>query len=162
MQSANQRFFICIKYPRLGSFLHQKLRKPLYTHLSLQRSTIVTVSFSVYQTFYFKGFSGFWTVLPELCISPTEYDHITPLLMELHWLPVEQRINFKIVLITYKALNGQAPSYISYLLSYYRPARSLRSSTQNLLGNPCYNLKNYGVGPLQWLPHVYGTRYLWP
>ena len=64
--------------------------------------------------------------------------------MELHWLPVEQRINFKILLITYRALNGLPPSYISDLLSYYRPARSLRSSTQNLLRNPCYNLKNYG------------------
>ena len=73
-----------------------------------------------------------------------KYDHITPLLMELHWLPVEQRINFKILLITYKALNGQAPTYLSDLLSYYRPARPLRSSTQNPLRNPCYNLKNYG------------------
>ena len=52
-------FFHLHKYPRLGSFLHQKLRKPLYMHLSLQRSTIVIVSFSVYQNFYFKGFSGF-------------------------------------------------------------------------------------------------------
>ena len=73
-----------------------------------------------------------------------KYDHITTLLMELHWLPVEQRINFKILLITYKALNGQAPTYITDLLSYYRPARPLRSSTQNLLRNPRYNLKNYG------------------
>ena len=73
-----------------------------------------------------------------------KYDHITPLLMELHWLPVEQRIKFKILLITYKALNGQAPTYITDLLSYYRPARPLRSSTQNLLRNPRYNLKNYG------------------
>ena len=73
-----------------------------------------------------------------------KYDHITPLLMELHWLPVEQRINFKILLITYKALNGQAPTYITDLLCYYRPARPLRSSTQNLLRNPRYNLKNYG------------------
>ena len=71
-----------------------------------------------------------------------KYDHITPLLMELHWLPVQQRINFKILLIC-----SEWPSsfiYISDLLSYYRPARSLRSSTQNLLRNPCYNLKNYG------------------
>ena len=73
-----------------------------------------------------------------------KYDHITPLLMELHWLPVEQRINFKILLITYKALNGQAPTYLSDLLSYYRPARPLHSSAQNLLRDPRYNLKNYG------------------
>ena len=58
--------------------------------------------------------------------------------MKLHWLPAEQRINFKILLITYKALNGQAPTYITDLLSYYCPAR------QNLLRNPRYNLKNYG------------------
>ena len=60
-----------------------------------------------------------------------------------HWLPVKQRIDFKILLITYKALNGQAPTYITDLLSYYRPARPLRLSTQNLLSNPRYNLKNY-------------------
>ena len=54
-----------------------------------------------------------------------------------HWLLVKQRINFKILLITYKALNGQAPTYRTDLLSYYRPAR------QNLLRNPHYNLKNY-------------------
>ena len=81
--------------------------------------------------------------------------------MELHWLPVEQRINFKIPLISYKALNGQAPTYLSDLLSYYRPARPLRSSAQNLLRNPCYILKITEVGPLQWLPRVYGMRYLW-
>ena len=38
-------------------------------------------------------------------------DHITPLLIELHWLPVEQGINFKILLFTYKIINGLAPMY---------------------------------------------------
>ena len=62
-----------------------------------------------------------------------------------HWLPVKQRINFKILLITYKAMNGQAPTYITdSVLSFYRPARPLCSSTQNMLRNPRYNLKNYG------------------
>ena len=38
--------------------------------------------------------------------------------MELHWLPIEQRINFKILLITFKALHNQAPTYLTdYLLS---------------------------------------------
>ena len=35
-----------------------------------------------------------------------KYDHITPALKELHWLPVQQRIEFKILLPTYKALNN--------------------------------------------------------
>ena len=37
-----------------------------------------------------------------------KYDHIKPVLKQLHWLPVNQRINYKILLLTYKALNGQA------------------------------------------------------
>ena len=43
-------------------------------------------------------------------------DDITLLLTELHWLPVEQRINFNILLFTYKIVNGLAPMYLSELL----------------------------------------------
>ena len=39
--------------------------------------------------------------------------HITPVLYNLHWLPVSQRIKFKILLLTYKALHGQSPQYIT-------------------------------------------------
>jgi len=38
-----------------------------------------------------------------------KYDHISPVLSTLHCLPIKHRINFKILLITYKALNGSAP-----------------------------------------------------
>uniref|UniRef100_A0A8C1PDB8 Reverse transcriptase domain-containing protein n=1 Tax=Cyprinus carpio TaxID=7962 RepID=A0A8C1PDB8_CYPCA len=38
-----------------------------------------------------------------------KYDHISPVLSTLHWLPIKHRIDFKILLITYKALNGLAP-----------------------------------------------------
>ena len=40
-----------------------------------------------------------------------KFDHITPVLKQLHWLPVRYRIVFKILLLVYKALNGTAPSY---------------------------------------------------
>ena len=39
-------------------------------------------------------------------------DHISPSLASLHWLPIKSRIEFKTLLLTYKALNGQTPSYI--------------------------------------------------
>ena len=48
-----------------------------------------------------------------------KYEHITPLLRELHWLPVEHRIVFKLLLITFKALNNLAPCYISNRLYLY-------------------------------------------
>ena len=46
-----------------------------------------------------------------------KYDHITPILQKLHWLPVRQRIHFKIMLITYKSINDMAPEYLSALVS---------------------------------------------
>ena len=71
-------------------------------------------------------------------------DHITPLLFDLHWLPVEQRINFKILLFTYKIVNGLAPSYLSDLLVPYAPIRALRSGEKLLFCQPSYRLKTYG------------------
>ena len=57
-------------------------------------------------------------------------DHITPLLIDLHWLPVEQRINFKVLLFTYKIVNGLAPSYLNDLLFPYVPRRALTVDLQ--------------------------------
>lgn len=71
--------------------------------------------------------------------------HITPVLTQLHWLPVNQRINDEILLLTYKALNGQTPSYIIELLEpYYSPTRNLRSSSKNLLKTPPVKLVSCG------------------
>ena len=63
-------------------------------------------------------------------------DHITPVLMNLHWLPVEQRIQYKLLIQVYKALNGLAPEYITELLQAYVPTRTLRSAGAHLLLEP--------------------------
>ena len=55
--------------------------------------------------------------------------HITPILKELHWLPVSQRI-------VHKSFNNIAPIYISELLKVYTPSRNLRSSNMSLLKEP--------------------------
>ncbi len=62
-----------------------------------------------------------------------KYDHISPVLSTLHWLPMKHRIDFKILLITYKALNGLAPQYLSELLSHHSPPRPLRSQNSGHL-----------------------------
>ena len=41
-----------------------------------------------------------------------KYDGITQSLIELHWLPVKARVDFKVILLVFKALNGKAPLYI--------------------------------------------------
>ena len=45
-----------------------------------------------------------------------KFAHITPVLRELHWLPVKFRIEFKIALLVFKTSNGLAPQYLSELL----------------------------------------------
>ena len=82
--------------------------------------------------------------------------HITPILASLHWLPVSFRIDFKILLFVFKAVNGLAPTYISDLIQIYTPARTLRSEGQLQLVVPKSRLKTRGdrafsvVGPKLW------------
>ena len=71
-------------------------------------------------------------------------DHITPILKNLHWLPVEARINFKILLITYKILNGQSASYLEPIIQEYHSLRTLRSSSRLLLCIPSIKSNSYG------------------
>ena len=47
-----------------------------------------------------------------------KYDHITLILRELHWLPVKERIDFNILLLTFKALNNMAPAYLKDMLRF--------------------------------------------
>ena len=84
-------------------------------------------------------------------------DHITPLLKSLHWLTVEARIHFKILLITYKILNGKSAGYLKPLIKDYHPSRALRSSSHSLLCTPAIKSKHMEDArfPLQHLS--YGT-----
>ena len=55
------------------------------------------------------------------------------LLKQLHWLPVEWRIKFKIACITYKTISTTQPAYLYSSLKHYTPSRTLRSSDSKLL-----------------------------
>ena len=63
-------------------------------------------------------------------------EHITPVLFRLHWLPVQYRITFKVLLLTYRTLHGLVPAYLTALLALYRPFRALRSGPQQVLRVP--------------------------
>ena len=71
-------------------------------------------------------------------------EHVTSLLIQLHWLPIEHRITFKIAVITFKALHGSARDCITELIKPCTPSRSLRSSNKLLLFKPRFNLLTYG------------------
>lgn len=56
----------------------------------------------------------------------SRYEHVIPLLIQLYWLPIQQRITFKII-ITFEALHGATPDDITELIKPYTPSRTLRS-----------------------------------
>ena len=71
----------------------------------------------------------------RLIFNEHKFCHTTPLIVELHWLPIRFRIvYFKILLITFKILYGLALCYLSCLISFRRPSRyNRRNSNDNLL-----------------------------
>ena len=80
----------------------------------------------------------------RLIMGTNKRDHIRPVLKKLHWLPIDNRIVFKILLLTFKARAKLAPQYIQDLINDYTPQRNLRSGSKCLLETPNFNLESYG------------------
>ena len=73
-----------------------------------------------------------------------KFDPITPVLFDLHWLLVNYRIVFKILLLVFKLLNNFSPSYLADRLSYQSHSRNMRSSSKQLLQQPRSFTNTYG------------------
>jgi len=76
-------------------------------------------------------------------------DPMTRHLKDLHWLPISYRIDFKIAVLTWRCINGCAPSYLSSLLHRRNlGVRTLRSSSApsslHDLSPPSIHIKSYG------------------
>jgi hypothetical protein len=91
-----------------------------------------------------------------------KYDHITECRKELHWLPIEARIEFKILTMVWKAMNNQAPAYLMCLLNSRTQAMNLRSTNKLMLDVPDgYGTNSYAdrsfhrLAPKLWnkIPH---------
>ena len=73
----------------------------------------------------------------RLITRTRKYEHITPVLRLLHWLPIRQRTLYKLLVLTYCAVNATAPSYLVQLLHNRTVSRTLRSgSSTDLLSVP--------------------------
>ena len=86
-------------------------------------------------------------------VKKRKFDHISEDRMELNWLPVEARIKFKYLLITWKCLHDKAPSYLQELLT---SNKSMRAQCQNTFIVPKVNNVTHGgiaftkAAPILW------------
>ena len=91
----------------------------------------------------------------RLITGSSKYCRITPVLQQLHWLPVNKRVTFKVLTTVFKCLNNMAPRYLSDRIKFYVPTRNLRSINQHKLIETC-TTNNYGkrsffyAGPFLW------------
>ena len=74
----------------------------------------------------------------------SRFQHITPVLCELHWLLTQYRIIFKILVLVYKSLNGTSASNLVQKLHYRSHTRSLRSVSNELSMQPRSYTETYG------------------
>ena len=79
--------------------------------------------------------------------------HITPVLHTLHWLTIKYCVQFKMLVLTYKAMHNEGPSYIKDMLVHHYPRRTLRSESKLLLDVPM-SRTHLGTEPSLWLPHI--------
>ena len=94
----------------------------------------------------------------RLTFRKKRHDHVTPLLKRLHWLPVPERIVFKLATLSFRYFDGTLPPYLSCCLSPSSSSRSLRSSSQKLLTVPRVNLKSAGARSFQYqVPLVWNS-----
>ena len=100
-------------------------------------------------------------------IFKTPHNHpCTPLFKDLHWLPISERINYKVASMCYNSLTGSAPTYLTDLLHIYTPSRSLRSASDTRkLKLQLYKRKSHGYrsfscfGPQLWNSLPYHVRH---
>lgn len=94
----------------------------------------------------------------KLILNRSKYDSSKQSLFDLHWLPIKARITFKVLVYMYNCSVGNAPSYLSDLLTHKVSRRTLRSS-QSSIGNyevPFNRNKTFSdrsfsyVGPKLW------------
>ena len=127
------------------TFFPQRMWRVLEWHwTAVWPLTNMSVPFAVLLLFTSETLERIQNTAARLVTRTNRDDHITPVLKGIHWLPVQERIMFKILLLTYKTVNGSAPSYLSELVSSYTPSRSLRSSSKNLLCRRKTKLLQYG------------------
>ena len=101
----------------------------------------------------------------RLISRSSKYDHITPLLHSLHWLPIKKRIHYKVASLCYNSFNSTLPQYLQELLHIYTPMRTLRSSTDTRVFTiPCTRTVSFGQrsfsfqGPTVWNKLPYSLR----
>ena len=150
-------YFILKQISSLRPFLTVEVTKRLVCSLILSKLDYCNVLLAGTSADCLSKLQRVQNNAARLILQKKKRDDATQLLKVLHWLPVKERIIYKVCTLCYKSLSDKSPQYISSLLHKYNPARELRSSTDHTrLEVGKAKLKTYGdkafqnIGPKTW------------
>ena len=117
----------------IRKFLSVEATTKLVTALILSRLDYCNALLSGLPSSSIRSLQRIQNSAARLILKKKKSDHITPLLHSLHWLPVSQRIQYKLLMLCYKSINSLAPLYLSDCLQLYTPSRTLRSTSDTAI-----------------------------
>jgi len=136
--------FICLLYVTYASSFPVKYRPQtmcLHPALSYVLS-FVNATFTGLPAHQYRRLQSVLSATARLIYQRRRFDHVTPLLRDLHWLKVPERVAYKLAMTVYQCLHGMAPPYLCDGLQCVAELnqRLLRSSVSNALVVPSTRL----------------------
>ena len=132
------------KLKHISKFVSESCLKTLAASFILSRLDYCNALYKNSNKYQINQIQKLQNFAAKVVLSKSIYEHVTPCLIELHWLPVLFRVNYKIATLTFKCLHGLAPTYLSDLIEEYHPNRNLRSSSQKLLKKKIVKFEKLG------------------
>ena len=136
----------------LRKFLDQKATESLVHAFITSRLDYCNSLLAVCADYQIEKLQSLQNSAARVITKTRKFDHITPVLKDLHWLPISKRITFKQLLLVFKCLNDKGPQYLSDLLKWQNKPTSLRSSKKsNTLVVPKVTCVTFGGRSFQYL-----------
>ena len=144
---------------RSASFSLKMRSRLLLLHKSSHGLTTATVSSWVHLILSSMPLQKILNFAARLVLLAPRHQHSTPLLEKLHWLPISERIKYKVSCMCFSAMNGSGSAYLSELLYVNTPARTLCSSSDTrMLKIQQYKRKSHGFRAFSCFePHIWNS-----
>jgi len=125
--------FASFNIKKIRAFLSEHAARLLVQALVLSRLDYCNALLAGLPASSIKPLQLIQNAAARLIFNEPKRIHVTPLFINLHWLPIAARIKFKALMFAYKTTTGSAPLYLNSLLQTYVPSRSLRSASEHHL-----------------------------
>ncbi len=122
--------FALYNIKKIRPFLSEHATQLLVQALDLSRLDYCNALFAGLPASSIKPLQLIQNAAARLIFNEPKKMHVTPLFINLHWLPIAARIKFKALMFALRTTSGSAPFYLNSLLQIYMPFRSLRSASE--------------------------------